>query len=65
MAILPNNVEEGLDRMKGQLLLLLVEKLGGDITIPVSEIDDTGGKILMMESDHGNRTFRFVVKRKQ
>ncbi len=38
-----------IDAMKGQLLMVLIERLGGVVTIPASEIDNTGGLLLHME----------------
>ena len=52
-----------LDDLKDQLLLVLIRRLGGDVSIPVSEVDDTGGVLLMM-SVTGN-TFNFSVRQKQ
>lgn len=52
-----------LDDMKDQLLLVLIARLGGKISIPVDEIDGTGGVILMMGVE--GRTFNFEIVRKQ
>lgn len=67
-----NNPEfaQALDNMKDQLLLILVARLGGDVTIPVSEIDTFPvGKIMTMETFKDNASgqlaFRFRVGRKQ
>ncbi len=54
-----------LDNLKDQLLLVLIERLGGDITIPVAEVDDTGGKLLSMSLDTVKQEFHFVLGRKQ
>lgn len=53
-----------IEAMKGQLLIVLVERLGGNVEIPVAEIDDTSGKLLMMELDQEKRCFKFVVTKK-
>jgi hypothetical protein len=50
------------EAMKGQLLLVLVQRLGGRVRIPASEVDDTGGLLLCMEVD--GRDFVFSVERK-
>lgn len=54
-----------IDNLKDQLLLVLIERLGGDITIPVSEVDNTGGKLLNMSLDPAKREFHFTLGRKQ
>lgn len=54
---------EVMDNMKDQLLLVLVKRLGGDITIPVSEIDDTGQDLMEMQLVDGP-AFRFVMSKK-
>lgn len=60
----PGFQSEALDMMKGQLIIALVKRMGGDIEIPVAEIDATGQDILSMEVDQEKRTFRFVVGEK-
>ncbi len=56
-----------IDNMKDQLLLVLIKRLGGDVTIPVSEIDDTGGLLLSMQLEQFRQqpSFRFVLEKKQ
>lgn len=54
-----------MDNMKEQLLLCLVQRLGGKVSIHVSEIDDTGGLLLMMSVDPETKVFNFVVEKKQ
>lgn len=54
-----------IDNLKDQLLLVLIERLGGDITIPVAEVDNTGGKLLNMSIDQKKREFHFTIGRKQ
>jgi hypothetical protein len=54
-----------IDDMKDQLLLILVHRLGGDITISVDEIDTLPvGKVMEMHFDIENRKFQFVVSEK-
>lgn len=55
----------GIAKLKEQLLIVFVRRLGGDITVPVSEVDDTGGLVMRMDVDQTNRAFRFVIERKQ
>ena len=53
-----------IEAMKDQLLIVLINRLGGDIRIPVSEIDGTGDKIMSMQFNQEKKEFRFVVTRK-
>ena len=55
---------EALDAMMEQLLLVLIQRLGGKVTIPVSEIDNTGDLIMTMEMDAVSRDFTFQVSKK-
>lgn len=48
--------------MKDQLLIVLLNRLGGSIAIPVSEIDDTGQDCLMFHVE--GTTFHFTVAKK-
>jgi hypothetical protein len=50
--------------MKEQLLIVLIKRLGGDIKIPVNEIDDTSQDILSISVDPETRAFRFVTSKK-
>jgi hypothetical protein len=55
------------EMMKGQLLIVLVERLGGDVTIPVAEIDNTGQKMMTMElidQESSKPKFRFKIAKK-
>jgi len=51
-----------IELMKSQLLIVLVDRLGGDLVIPVGEIDGTGDRLLSMSVE--GRSFRFTVTRK-
>lgn len=51
-----------IDNMKDQLLLVLIARLGGTIDIPVSEIDGTGDRLLMMSLN--GRSFHFELRKK-
>lgn len=54
-----------LDDFKDQLLISLIRKLGGQsgiVDMPISEVDETGGFILMMSISDG--MFHFEVKKK-
>lgn len=52
-----------LDDFKDQLLLVLVQRLGGKVAIPVSEVDGTGGLVMTMSVENG--VFHFEIGRKQ
>lgn len=52
-----------LDDFKDQLLIALVKRLGGSVSMPVAEADDTGGWVLMFSVNDG--VFNFQVSRKQ
>lgn len=54
---------ELIDAMKGQLLMVLINRRGGEVRVPVAEIDDTGGLLLSMRLD--GSTFVFQVEKKQ
>lgn len=51
-----------IDNFKDQLLIVLLKRLGGKVSIPVSEVDDTGMDIVSMSVE--NRTFNFEVGKK-
>lgn len=53
-----------IDDAKDQLLIALVRRLGGDVVMPASELDATGGFVLLLEAtEHGN--LHFTARRKQ
>lgn len=52
-----------LDNFKDQLLIVLIRRLGGKVSIPVAEVDNTGGAVLSMSVRDGN--FNFEVGAKQ
>lgn len=53
-----------LDDLKDQLLIVLLKRLGGDVTIPVAEVDDTGQDLVLFGLDVEARTFKFEVRKK-
>lgn len=53
-----------IEAMKDQLLMVLINRLGGEVMVPVEEIDGTGGLLLLMEV-HAPSHFVFKVRRKQ
>lgn len=52
-----------LDDFKDQLLLALIRRLGGRVSIPVAEVDDTGGHLVAMNIVDG--MFNFELRKKQ
>jgi hypothetical protein len=56
---------EAIRKMLPQLLILLVNRLGGRITIPVDEIDGTGKFLLAMRFNADKREFYFEAVKKQ
>jgi len=50
-----------IEAMKSQLLIVLVRRLKGKVTIPVKEIDDTGRFVMMMRMDAATGSFHFEV----
>lgn len=57
--------ENEVQMLRDQLLITLVKRAGGDVTIPVAELDDTGDVILEMHADQSTRSFNLVIKQKQ
>lgn len=55
---------EAIDAMLGQLLIVLVNRAGGSIEIPIAEIDGTGRFNLSMQLNEQARSFTFVVGEK-
>jgi hypothetical protein len=53
-----------LDDLKDQLLIVFLKRLGGKITIPVAEVDDTGGDLFAFRLDFDKREFHFELQRK-
>ena len=56
--------QQALMRTLPQLLIVLINRLGGEVTVPATEIDGTGKFNLAMQLDPETRTFTFVVRRK-
>lgn len=60
-ASLPDDLRAGLRQMLPQLLIALVQRAGGEISVPVTDIDATGDVNLLMDHDAVNNAFRFRV----
>ncbi len=54
---------QAMDDLKDQLLLVMVKRLGGKVSIPVEEADQTGGYVLEMNVI--DRVFNFTLEKKQ
>lgn len=52
-----------IDNFKEQLLITMVKRLGGTISVPIDEVDDTSQDLLMMSIENGS--FHFEIKKKQ
>lgn len=69
-ALLNRSVQKGADTtaadlievMKGQLLIVLIERLGGQVRLPAAEVDDTGGKVLAMRIEGSDFIFEILGK---
>ena len=53
-----------IDNLKDQLLLVFLRRLGGKISIPSEEIDNTGSLIMTLRVDK-DMVFHFELKRKE
>lgn len=53
-----------IESMKSQLLIVLVNRLGGEIDIPVSEIDATERFVLALQVIDDGKAFKFKVLEK-
>ena len=51
-----------LDDFKDQLLIALIRRLGGKVSIPATEVDETGGYLLAMSVVDGVFNFELVKK---
>ena len=52
-----------MDDVKDQLLIVFMRRLGGRVSVPVAEIDDTGGFTLTLNVRDG--VFNFELGKKQ
>jgi hypothetical protein len=52
-----------MDDLKDQLLIVFLRRLGGKISIPVAEIDGTGGLLFLLSAEDG--MFNFELRPKQ
>lgn len=57
-----------MDDMKDQLLIVLMNRLGGKsgvVRVPVAEVDGSGAFLLSMRLDAEHKAFVFKVEKKQ
>lgn len=52
-----------IDSFKDQLLIVFLKRLGGNVSIPLAEVDDTGQDLLEFRIDE-HRVFHFSMKKK-
>lgn len=52
-----------LDDFKDQLLIVFLKRLGGKVSIPLAEVDDTGSDMLAFRIDE-NSVFHFETSKK-
>lgn len=52
-----------LDDFKDQLLIVFLKRLGGKVSIPVAEVDDTGNDLFCFSVVNG--VFNFSLRKKQ
>lgn len=52
-----------MDDLKDQLIIVLLKRLGPKVSIPISEVDDTGMDLVAFNVENG--AFNFEVRRKQ
>lgn len=58
------HLAKAMDDMKDQLLIVLVQRLGGKVEIPVADIDATGGFLMYGSLDPDTKKFTFEVAKK-
>lgn len=54
-----------MENFRDQLLVALVKMYGPIVTVPVREVDDTGGYILLVRADQERREFYLELRGKQ
>lgn len=57
--------QQAIEAMKSQLLIVLINRLGGAADIPISEVDGTGKFNLAFSLDPDTKTFHFEVQEKR
>lgn len=61
------SADEVIAKFKDQLLLILVDKMGGDVILSVKEVDERpiGKTLVMQNATPENPYFRLIVGRRQ
>lgn len=54
-----------IESMKRELLIVLINRLGGKIELPVQEIDGAGKYVMLMELSAKTKVFTFAVIEKE
>lgn len=54
---------QALENFRDQLLIALLQRLGPKVSVPISEVDATGGFVVAMRIEDG--AFHFEVRQKQ
>lgn len=54
---------EVIDQLKDELLIVFMKRLGGRVSIPIAEVDDTGQDVLSFNIENG--AFHFTVSKKE
>lgn len=57
--------QQAIEAMKSQLLIVLINRLGGTVDVPVAEVDGTGKFNLAFSLDPDTRIFHFAVQEKR
>jgi hypothetical protein len=65
LGFMDNSQTEALKALAGQLVILFVKREGGEVVLPVSEIDDTGQDILSYHISDDRLAIKFIVNKKQ
>ena len=52
-----------MDDFKDQLLIVFLRRLGRELSIPLSEVDDTGQELMSFSFENG--VFHFELRKKQ
>lgn len=61
---LPREMQEMMAALREQLLIVFVKRMGGKVTIPVLEVDDTSQDMMLMQTDPVSGTFTFEIRKK-
>ena len=54
-----------MEDLRDQLLIAFLRRLNGKVEMPATEIDETGGYLLLLSLDPDTRVFTFELRKKQ